>query len=164
MMYEEDTKYYPAAWPEPLWYMQLQPWLGKKNTVRGTGVFVCPSSFQKRSTGSASEGGFLGWLSYAQNSHINVGTTTMSSKSIADPENTIFFADTDGWDAALYPDESPVGNVLYRHSGGNERSATMDRGIKGPKGSKRRANAVFVAGHVDLIRKAPLRLFTPARD
>ena len=163
IMYEEDTKYYPAAWPPPLWYTQLQPWLGKKTNVAGQGVFICPSSYQKRTTG-AGVGGFLGFLAYAQNSHINANTTKMSSSSIEDPVTTIFYADTDGWDAALYPDESPVGNVLYRHSGGNERSATMDRGIKGPKGSKRRANAVFVAGQVELIRKAPLRLFTPARD
>ena len=164
IMYEEDTKYYPTAWPPPLWYTQLQPWLGKKTNVAGMGVFICPSSYQKRANGTAGEGGFLGYLAYAQNSHINANTTKMSSTSIADPENTIMYADTDGWDAALYPDESPVGNVLYRHSGGNERSATMDRGVKGVKGSKRRANAVFVAGHVELIRKAPLRLFTPVRD
>lgn len=164
MMYEEDQKYFPAAWPPPLWYMQLQPYVGKSATNRGGGVFICPSSFQKSSAGKGTrEGGFWGYLAYAQNAHINSGTTTMSSKSIADPENTIFFADTDGWDAALYPDGTP-GNVCYRHSGGNERSAEMDRGVAGQKGSKRRANAVFVAGHVDLIRKAPPRLFTPARD
>jgi hypothetical protein len=88
----------------------------------------------------------------------------MSSISIGDPENTIFYADTDGWDAALYADEAPTANVCYRHSGGNERSSGMDRGIVGPKGAKRRANAVFVAGQVELLRKAPTRLFTPAPD
>jgi prepilin-type N-terminal cleavage/methylation domain-containing protein len=165
IMFEEDQKFYPASWPPPVWYTQLQPYVGKKDTTKGEGVFVCPSSFQKSAPGKGTRvGGFLGWLAYAQNSHINANITTMSSASIADPENTIFFADTDGWDAALYPDESPVGNICYRHSGGNERSATMDRGIAGPKGKKRRANAVFVAGHVALIRKADVRLFTPARD
>ena len=164
MMYEEDQRYYPAAWPPPLWYTQLQPYVGRSATNAGRGVFICPSSFQKNQNGKGvREGGFWGYLAYAQNAEINSGITTMSSKSIEDPENTIFFADTDGWDAALYPDGTP-GNVCYRHSGGNERSAEMDRGVGGQKGSKRRANAVFVAGQVDLIRKAPARLFTPKRD
>lgn len=163
-MYEQDQKYYPAAWPQPVWYTELQPWLGKSATNAGGGVFICPSSYQKNSNGKGTrEGGFWGYLAYAQNSYINSGITTMSSTSIEDPEQTIFYADTDGWDAALYPDGTP-GNVCYRHSGGNERSAEMDRGVAGVKGAKRRANAVFVAGQVELIKKAPVRLFTPARD
>lgn len=88
---------------------------------------------------------------------------TMNSGSIADPVGTIFYADTDGWDAALYPDGTP-GNVCYRHSGGNEKSAEMDRGILGQKVGKHRANAVFVAGQVQLIKKAPMSMFTPALD
>jgi prepilin-type N-terminal cleavage/methylation domain-containing protein len=163
IMYEQDQKYYPAAWPPPVWYTQLQGYVGKSATTTN-GVFICPSSFQ-RPPGSKGgrEGGFLGWLAYAQNAQINSGITTMSSGSIADPEGTVMFADTDGWDAALYPDGTP-GNVCYRHSGGNERSAEMDRGITGLKGAKRRANAVFIAGQVQLIRKAPPQMFTPARD
>jgi prepilin-type N-terminal cleavage/methylation domain-containing protein len=165
IMYEQDQKYYPAAWPPPLWYTQLQPYVGKSATNAGGGVFICPSSFQKRfGAKGGSVGGYLGYLAYAQNAYINSGTTIMSSTSIADPENTIFYADTDGWDAALYADDAGTPNVCYRHSGGNERSSGTDRGIAGPKGAKRRANAVFVAGQVDLIRKAPTRLFTPARD
>ena len=164
-MFEQDEKKYPAAWPPPLWYTQLQPYVGKSITNSGGGVFICPSSFQKNANGKGIRvGGFWGYLAYAQNIYINSGTTTMSSTSIADPENTIFFADTDGWDAALYPDDAGTANVCYRHSGGNERSSGTDRGITGPRGAKRRANAVFVAGHIDLLRKAPTRLFTPARD
>jgi prepilin-type N-terminal cleavage/methylation domain-containing protein len=164
-MYEQDQKYYPAAWPPPLWYTQLQPYVGKSATNKGQGVFVCPSSFQKNANGKGTRvGGVSGFLAYAQNAYINSGITTMSSTSIADPENTIFFADTDGWDAALYADDAGTANVCYRHSGGNERSSGTERGIAGPKGRKRRANAVFVAGHVLLIGKAPARLFTPARD
>jgi prepilin-type N-terminal cleavage/methylation domain-containing protein len=163
-MYEQDQKYYPAAWPPPLWYTQLQPYVGKSATNVGRGVFICPSSFQKNANGRGThEGGVSGFLCYAQNAQINSGITTMNSSSIADLEGTIFYADTDGWDAALYPDGTP-GNVCYRHSGGNERSAEMERGVSGQKGAKRRANAVFVAGQVELIKKAPARLFTPARD
>src|SRR5206468_2047874 len=149
-MYEQDQKYFPAAWPPPVWYTQLEPYVGKSATNMGEGVFVCPSSYQKNSNNKGTRlGGFWGWLSYAQNAYINSGTTTMSSGSIDDPINTIFYADTDGWDAALYPDGTP-GNVCYRHSGGNERSAETDRGVAGQKGAKRRANAVFVAGQVEL--------------
>ena len=39
-----------------------------------------------------------------------------------------------------------------------------DRGIKGPKGQKRRANAVFVDTHVELRRNAPKNMFTPEQD
>jgi len=164
IMYEQDQRYYPGTWPEPLWYMQLQPYVGRSATNRGQGVFVCPSSFQKPPGAKGSrEGGFLGWLAYAQNGMINNGVTTMSSANIADPEGTLMYADTDGWDAGLYWDGAP-GNVCYRHSGGNERSAETERGIAGPKGAKRRANAVFIAGQVQLIRKAPREMFTPARD
>ena len=163
-MYEQDQRFYPATWPAPIWYMQLQPYLGRSATNKGEGVFVCPSSYQKQSGNKGGRvGGYLGWLAYAQNGMINNGMTTMSSSSIADPEGTLMYADTDGWDAGLYPDGSP-GNVCYRHSGGNERSAEMERGVLGTKGAKRRANAVFIAGHVELIRKAPTRIFTPARD
>src|ERR1041385_1067893 len=51
IMYEQDQKYYPAAWPPPVWYTQLQPYVGKSATNLGGGVFVCPSSFQKNSNG-----------------------------------------------------------------------------------------------------------------
>jgi prepilin-type N-terminal cleavage/methylation domain-containing protein len=26
-MYEEEQKYYPASWPPPVWYTQLQPYV-----------------------------------------------------------------------------------------------------------------------------------------
>jgi hypothetical protein len=62
----------------------------------------------------------------------------------------------------LYPDGN--GNVCYRHSGGNDRSADTDRGITGQKRAKGRALAVFADTHVELLRKAPARLFTLERD
>jgi prepilin-type N-terminal cleavage/methylation domain-containing protein/prepilin-type processing-associated H-X9-DG protein len=166
-MFEQDNQLYPigypgAATPGQIWYRQLQPYLGKKDTTNGTGVFVCPSSFQK--VGNATrEGGFLGWLAYAQNGAINNGINTISSSSVLDPDGTILYADTDGWDACLYPDGTP-GNVCFRHSGGNERSAEMERGVAGRKGAKRRANGIFLDGHVQLLKAAPARIFTLARD
>jgi prepilin-type N-terminal cleavage/methylation domain-containing protein/prepilin-type processing-associated H-X9-DG protein len=172
-MFEQDNQLYPIGYPGPatpqqIWYRQLQPYLGKKDTVNGTGVFVCPSSFQKGQPGeglgnSTREGGFLGWLAYAQNGTINNGVNTISSSSILDPDGTILYADTDGWDACLYPDGTP-GNVCFRHSGGNERSAEKDRGVAGSKGAKRRANGVFLDGHGQLLSSAPARIFTLARD
>src|SRR5207244_635165 len=78
IMFEQDLNSYPVAWPPPVWYTQLQPYVGKKDTVSGQGVFVCPSSFQKAQPGDGHgngvrEGGFWGFLSYAQNAQINSG-------------------------------------------------------------------------------------------
>jgi len=175
-MFEQDNQLFPIGWPSadlmtqtptPIWYRQLQPFLGRSETNRGQGVFVCPSSFQKAQAGEGitgtREGGFWGYLAYAQNGQINNGANNVSLNSCKDPEGTVLYADTDGWDACLYPDGTP-GNVCYRHSGGNEKSAEMDRGVIGKKGAKRRANAVFIDTHVELIKAAPLRLFTLARD
>jgi prepilin-type N-terminal cleavage/methylation domain-containing protein len=171
MMFEQDNQLYPVGYPAvpggPIWYMQLQPYLGKKDTERGKGVFICPSSFQKEqgATGNTTrEGGFWGYLAYAQNGQINNGAIqSISSASIPDPAGTIIYGDTDGWDACLYPDGTP-GNVCFRHSGGNEKSAEMDRGVTGRKGAKRRANGIFLDGHAQLMASAPRRLFTLALD
>jgi prepilin-type N-terminal cleavage/methylation domain-containing protein/prepilin-type processing-associated H-X9-DG protein len=163
MMFESDNRLYPVGFPGPttppgeIWYRQLQPYFGKKNTENGKGVFVCPSSFQKEqgTIGNATrEGGFWGYLAYAQNNQINSGIYSISSASILDPAGTI-----------LYPDGTP-GNVCYRHSGGNEKSAEMDRQVQasGRKGIKRRANGVFLDGHIELMRAAPMRIFTLAQD
>src|SRR2546426_10168202 len=177
-MYDEDHQVYPVGWPPadglsgplfPIWYRQLQPYLGGKTNASGRGVFVCPSSIQKAQAdeklgNGMREGGFWGYLAYAQNGYINNGRRDMGSRHVQDVPGTVLFADTDGWDACLYPDGDPTANVCYRHSGGNERSSDTDRGVKGPKGRKRRANAVFVDTHVELRRDAPRRIFTPELD
>ena len=165
-MFEEDNGVYPIGWfpPNPIWYRQLQPYVGRSTNVAGQGVFICPASVQKRAKNEMTEGGFWGYLAYAQNSFINLGTDKTSSRSVKDPSGTIIYADTDGWDACLYPDKGPrnsgTGNVCYRHSGGNERSSETDRGIAGQRKGKRRANAAFIDTHVQLISKAPLSMFT----
>src|SRR5688572_22202174 len=43
-MFEQDHQLYPVGFPSPamggqIWYKQLQPYLGKKDTVAGKGVF-----------------------------------------------------------------------------------------------------------------------------
>ena len=176
MLYDEDHQVYPIGWPPaadlalpvpPIWYRQLQPYLGKKTNVSGGGVFICPSSIQKaqkdENRGSGlREGGFWGFLAYAQNGHINNGRKDIGSRNVQDIAGTLLYADTDGWDACLYPDGG--GNVCYRHSGGNEKSSETDRGIAGQKRPKGRAVAVFVDTHVELIKKAPERIFTLERD
>ncbi len=177
MMYDEDYQVYPIGWPPPdgfsgplfpIWYRQLQPYLGRKTNESGGGVFICPSSLQKaqpdQGTGPLREGGFWGFLAYAQNGYINNGSRETGSRHVKDVAGTVLYADTDGWDACLYPDGDPTANVCYRHSGGNERSSDTDRGIKGPKGQKRRANAVFVDSHCELRRDAPRRIFTLELD
>ncbi|MBI2926528.1 MAG: DUF1559 domain-containing protein [Verrucomicrobia bacterium] len=177
LMYDEDHQVYPIGWPPadgqagplfPIWYRQLQPYLGRKTNESGGGVFICPSSLQKAQPdagrGPTREGGFWGFLAYAQNGYLNNGRRDMGSRHVKDPPGTVLFGDTDGWDACLYSDADPTANVCYRHSGGNERSAIMDRGIKGQKGKRRRANLAFVDTHVELRRDAPRRIFTPERD
>ena len=150
MMFDEDNQVYPIGWPPsnlqnlatpPIWYRQLQPYLGRKDNISGQGVFICPSSLQKAQAGEAiksglREGGFWGFLAYAQNCYINDGAANIGSRQMQDPSGTILYADTDGWDAALYADGMPTANVCYRHSGGNERSSATDRGITGSEGRK----------------------------
>lgn len=176
IMFEDDNQTYPIGWPTAdlmtgtyytIWYRQLQPYLGRKTNISGTGVFICPSSIQKSQPGEAlgmREGGFWGILAYAQNCYINAGRKDIGSRNVKDASGTILYADTDGWDSCLYPDGDPSANVCYRHSGGNEKSAATDRGVAGQKGKKGRADAVFTDNHVELRRDAPLRLFTLERD
>ena len=50
MMFEEDNQVYPVGWnanSSTIWYRQLQPYLGRRETNPGGGVFICPSSLQK---------------------------------------------------------------------------------------------------------------------
>lgn len=176
-MFEDDNSVFPVGWPTaaqlaqvppPIWYRQLQPYLGRSTNISGQGVFLCPSSAQKRANGSVTEGGFSGILCYAQNGFLNNGTDKHGSASVKDPSGTILYGDTDGWDACLYPDREkssdPGGNVCYRHSGGNDRSSETDRGVKGQLRGKRRANGAFIDSHVSILSKAPRKIFTPEMD
>ena len=172
MMFDEDNQAYPIGWNNgdpQIWYRQLQPYLGKKASVAGGGVFICPSSMQRARAEEAIKtgtraGGFWGYLTYAQNCFINSGATNLGSRHVLDVPGTILYADTDGWDACLYPDDSDVGNVCYRHSGGNDRSSKMERGVAGRKAGKFRANAIFADVHVESLKKAPREKFTLAHD
>lgn len=174
-MFDDDNGVFPIGWPPanllnqsptPIWYRQLQPYLGRSEKIAGQGVFICPASVQKRAKNAMSEGGFWGYLAYAQNGFINNGQDKIGSAVAKDPSGTILYADTDGWDACLYPDDpqGKTGNVCYRHSGGNERSAEKDRGIVGQRGAKRRANAAYIDSHVQIIAKAPRSAFTLELD
>ena len=177
MMYDSDHGSYPIGWPRaewltsefaPIWYRQLQPYVGRNQKVAGLGIFVCPGSVQRKDqkAGAATvAGGFWGYLSYAQNGNINNGDKSVGSRQVIDPVETVIYGDTDGWDACLYPDGAQGANVCFRHSGGNERSTETDRGVVGAaRRGKFRANLGFVDGHVELRRTAPRRLFTLARD
>jgi prepilin-type processing-associated H-X9-DG protein len=162
LMYEQDFSEFPLGYYEPLlptiWYNQLQPYLGyvgRSPTRQGGGVFVCPSS---------PDGGFWGALTYAQNSEINDGCKGIGMRQVQDAVGTIMFAETDGWDACLYPDNDPDGNVLYRHSGGGETSTRTLRAPGDVRTKMGRANAAFIDAHVQSLRTAPKRLFTLKRD
>jgi prepilin-type N-terminal cleavage/methylation domain-containing protein/prepilin-type processing-associated H-X9-DG protein len=169
-LYEDDQKALPIGWPagignglpyNTVWYMTLQPYLGRKFTgnVVTNKVFMCPSS---------PGGGYSGWLTYAQNCYINTGGSAqvMSMRDIPHPVWTILFGETDGWDACVYADTDPYGgNVCYRHSGGNEHSVfsttVAQGGVAGQKPKIGRANLAFLDTHVELRRNAPTNIFDP---
>jgi prepilin-type N-terminal cleavage/methylation domain-containing protein len=155
VMYDEDHKALPIGWDpaySSIWYRTLQPYLGRKSTSLATNkVFVCPSS---------PRGGFWGFLTYAQNYKINGGTGSpaISLRQVPDPAQTLMFAETDGWDACVYPDTSTRANICYRHSGGNEYSTIFN--YYNVKNHKRgRANAVFLDTHLESLRSAPTNIF-----
>jgi prepilin-type processing-associated H-X9-DG protein len=168
MYYEDDQKALPIGWPPDLglsnsniWYLTLEPYLGRKykTTDQTNLVFICPAS---------PDGGFSGFLTYAQNYLINAGdyTTLMSMRSIPHPSWTVMFGETDGYDACLYADTDPGGgNVCYRHLGGNEHSVysttIVEGGVAGQKPKIGRANLVYLDSHVELRRNAPTNLFDP---
>lgn len=179
-LYDQDHNVFPVGWPgslnapiPPIWYRQLQPYVGRDTRTAGQVVFICPSSIQKSGTNSALKaGGFWGYLAYAQNGFVNNGDDKIGSRHAADPAGTVLYGDTDGWDACLYPDADPklgtgAGNVCYRHSGGTEKSSETDRGVKvlnnGVK-RKGRANLAFIDVHVEMVRKASRPMFTLERD
>jgi prepilin-type N-terminal cleavage/methylation domain-containing protein/prepilin-type processing-associated H-X9-DG protein len=168
--YEDDQKALPIGWPpsvgsglpsSTIWYLTLEPYLGRKfSTAWQTNkVFVCPAS---------PNGGYFGFLTYAQNNYINTGLypQIMSMRDILHPVWTIMFGETDGYDADVYADTDPYGgNVCYRHSGGNEHSVfstlTVEGGAPGQKPTPGRANLVFLDTHVELRRNAPTNVFDP---
>jgi prepilin-type N-terminal cleavage/methylation domain-containing protein/prepilin-type processing-associated H-X9-DG protein len=170
MNYEDDQKALPLGYPldissslnsDTIWYMSLQPYVGRqfKTTIQTNLVFICPSSL---------DGGYSGYLTYAQNNYINASdfTIIMSMRDIPHPSWTVMFGETDGYDACLYADTDPYGgNVCYRHLGGNEHSVystyVVEGGVAGQKPKLGRANLVYLDTHVELRRNAPTNLFDP---
>ena len=91
MMYDEDYQVYPIGWPPadgftgplfPIWYRQLQPYLGRKTNESGRGVFICPSSLQKalpeQGTGPLREGGFWGFLASRRTPTLTTAVETLA--------------------------------------------------------------------------------------
>ncbi len=174
--YEDDQKALPLGYPpddlgaglnyDLVWYSTLQPYLGRHFTqaVQTNKVFICPAS---------PNGGYSGFLTYAQNNEINaselgVSTTAYikSMKYIPHPSWTVMYGETDGYDACLYADtDDGGGNVCYRHQGGNEHSvyslSTTEGGVIGAKPKMGRANLVFLDSHIELRKSAPTNIFNP---
>jgi prepilin-type N-terminal cleavage/methylation domain-containing protein len=155
-MYDDDHKVLPIGWDpnfNSIWYRTLQPYLGRHNTLLSTNrVFLCPSSLR---------GGFWGFLTYAQNCNINGDSTKppIGLRQVPQPLRTLMFAETDGWDACVYPDTDPYANICYRHSGGSEFSTVFN--YYNVKNAKRgRANAVFLDSHLESLRSAPTNIFS----
>ena len=165
MMYDEDFKALPKGYPTTqgpdstwanMWYKALQPYLGRKfkTDIQTNNVFLCPSSKVVNSK--------FGFLNYAQNFNVNAGRSDIGVRHMQQPSLTILYSETQGYDTLLYPDEHSIGNICYRHSGGNEKSVTWDMsGTTGKKGTgpRGRANAAFGDGHVEAIRRATNTLF-----
>ncbi len=156
LMYDDDQKVLPIGWDpnfSSIWYRTLQPYLGRKTTQVVTNrVFICPAS---------PKGGFWGYLTYAQNYAINSDVTRplIGLRQVPHPAQTLMFAETDGWDACVYPDTNASANVCYRHSGGNEYSTFYNHyNVRNHK--RGRANAVFLDAHVQSLRSAPTNLFS----
>jgi prepilin-type N-terminal cleavage/methylation domain-containing protein/prepilin-type processing-associated H-X9-DG protein len=167
--YEDEQKALPLGYPpdagssvnyDTVWYEALEPYLGRhKQSIITNIVFLCPSS---------PDGGYSGFLTYAQNNMINASdfTVVMSMKNIPHPSWTTMYGESDGYDACLYADTDPYGgNVCYRHLGGNEHSvystSVVEGGVVGHKPKIGRANLVFLDAHVELRRNAPTNIFDP---
>ena len=160
LMYEEDHKVLPLGYPsatmpwDSIWYRVLPTYMGRKASanIQTNRVFMCPSS---------PNGGYWGWLCYAQNYQINGGQADMSTRQIQRPVLTIMYGETQGYDALLYPDIHAIANVCYRHSGGNEHSVVYDMytGIKSLNWKKGRANGVFLDGHLESLKSASTNIF-----
>lgn len=170
VLYEQTTEEVPRCWPpfqingkNRLWYRMIQPYLGKKEDVMGTGVFICPASVKDKEYGDWRDD-----YTYAMNKNFQ-GNRTFRMAQIKSPSETIFIADIDGYNACLYPDENdqgaPIGggNVLYRHSGGSEKSSFYVSGSTSRKDFGT-ANAAYFDGHTDILKqRAPDRLFRLSR-
>ncbi|MFL3666426.1 MAG: hypothetical protein ACJ06V_07570, partial [Verrucomicrobiota bacterium] len=180
VLYEQDAQEVPRCWPpfqlrdkkgvmQPrLWYQVIQPYLGKEAKVMGTGVFICPGTSKRKRTKDYKDN-----YNYAMNSKFNASSKwavppkgTFKMSVLEDPSGTIFVADIDGFNSCLYPDETdtgsnitdPLGNVLYRHSGGTEKSSFyMGARSRAEFGS---ASSNYFDGHSEPLKKrAPEDLF-----
>ena len=165
ILYEQDTGQVPRCWPafptahgNKLWYYMIQPYLGKSVKDFGMGVFICPGTSKRKRTNDWKD-----VYNYAMNSKFQ-GNRTFKMSEIQSPTQTIFVADIDGFNACLYPDESDngstirSGNVLYRHSGGTEKSSFyMGASNRSNFGT---ASSNYFDGHSEpLKQRAPEELF-----
>ena len=121
-------------------------------------MFICPGTSKRKRQNNWKDD-----YNYAMNSKFQ-GNRTFKMSEIQSPTETIFVADIDGFNACLYPDEndngSPIrsGNVLYRHSGGTEKSSFyMGASNRSKFGT---ASSNYFDGHSEpLKQRAPEELF-----
>jgi prepilin-type processing-associated H-X9-DG protein len=160
LMYEDDYKVLPLGWPsasmtyDTIWYRVLPTYMGRKSSVniQTNRIFICPSS---------PNGGYFGWLCYAQNYEVNGGEADMGMRQIQKPALTIMYGETQGYDALLYPDIHAIANVCYRHSSGDEHSVVYDMytGIRSANRKKGRANGAFLDGHLESLKSSSTNIF-----
>ena len=157
------------------WITLLPPYLGGKdpNSPALGKAFQCPGF--KPIAQNVNPGISTFRICYAPNQHtgIRAPSTAPVIRRVMEVQNTsgiIIFADTDGWDAELFPDttaagaQTPTSNTLYRHAGGLETSSNRNRYKvdpayllpQGPMNGSAGRN--FVDGHVESV-KFPLNSY-----
>ncbi len=175
VMYGDDQGRLAPSWSDAAngsvsntYYRLLQPYIARSEQVNGGGIFICPAATPKsvNASGQLIAGLFSGFLTFAQNNQVGFNLASRRMTEVQDTSGTLIHTDTDGWDAALYPDNGAIGNVLYRHKGGTETSVERMRHPTLPRGPTNGiANANFMDGHVAAVRMPTTNsLFTFERD
>jgi len=173
---DQDDRWAPSFFTAPstgaeIWYNVLPAYAGGKTagSTRSGKIFECPGFKPVANNLTA---GFIASIGicYSQNNKMGTAPAIFRMAQVDDTAGTLIHADTDGWGAELYPDDTTAGNTLYRHSGGKETSSKVNRYVtanglpRGPTNSTT-ANLNFVDGHAESIKAPNLTpRFTFVRD
>ena len=130
---DQDGRWVPSVGAGQNWVALLPPYLGGKDPSSA----ALGKSFQcagfKPVAQNNNPGISATRICFAQNQNMGTVPTVRRVIDVQDTSGTIIFADTDGWDAELFPDTNAAGaqtttsNTLYRHAGGMETSSNRNR-------------------------------------
>ncbi|MEQ2010551.1 MAG: prepilin-type N-terminal cleavage/methylation domain-containing protein [Limisphaerales bacterium] len=175
---DEDGRWALTVGGGQNWIVKLPPYLGGKDASSAAlgKSFQCPGFKPIAQNNNPGISAFR--ICYAQNQNMGTAPVVRRVIDVLDPTGTIIFADTDGWDAELFPDTNAAGattttsNTLYRHSGGKETSSNrnrykVDTAYLLPQGPMNgTAGRNFVDGHVNSVKypENTIKYFTFALD